>query len=121
MEKDAGETTSISSGFGSVSNTSVFFYMNTARCQSWKVASGSGSRDTILGVLIRHWITKKTPQQFYQEGLCNITPQENPSISLSQKNPRVPKVLVPPLQVLEASSLRSKKLSNLALLNQNLA
>jgi hypothetical protein len=121
MERDAGETTSISSGFASVSNTSVFFYMNTARCQSWKVASGSGSRDTILGVLIRHWITKKTPQQFYQEGLCNITPQENSSISLSQKNPRVPKVLVPPLQVLEASSLRSKKLSNLALLNQKLA
>ena len=66
-------------------------------------------------------LDNKTPQQFYQEGLRNITPQENSSISLSQKNPRAPKVLVPPLQVLESSSLRSEVLSNLALHNQNLA
>lgn len=49
-------------------------------------------------------LKNKTPQEFYQEGLCNIAP----------------KILVAPLQVVEASSLRSENRSNLALHTQNL-
>ena len=49
-------------------------------------------------------LENKTPQEFYQEGLCNIAP----------------KILVAPLQVVEASSLRSENLSNLAVHTQNL-
>ena len=58
----------------------------------------------------------QTPDQFYQEGLNKEKPQEIlNSPSLPQKNQNTPKVLVTPLQVLEATSLRSEALSNLPL------
>ena len=63
----------------------------------------------------------KTPHQFYQEGLNKSEVREQLTSLASASGGRAPKVLDAPLQVLEASSLRSEKLSNLALLNQNLA
>ncbi len=55
----------------------------------------------------------KTPQQFYQEGLHKKELQEQSTALTSSTEARAPKVLDAPLQVLEASSLRSEKLSNL--------
>lgn len=63
----------------------------------------------------------KTPHQFYQEGLNKSEVREQLTSLASASGGRSPKVLDAPLQVLEASSIRSEKLSSLALLNQNLA
>ena len=58
----------------------------------------------------------QTPDQFYQEGLNKEKHQEKlNSPSLPQKNQNTPKVLVTPIQVFEASSLRSSNPSNLPL------
>lgn len=62
----------------------------------------------------------QTPDRFYQEGLNKEKLQETSEPFCPQKNQRAPKVLVTPLQVLEATSLRSEALSNLAFHNQNL-
>lgn len=58
----------------------------------------------------------QTPDQFYKEGLNKEKHQEKlNSLSLPQKNQNIPKVLVTPIQVFEASSFRSSNPSNLPL------
>jgi hypothetical protein len=62
----------------------------------------------------------KTPHQFYQEGLSKVG-IEQVNVLASSCRSSAPKVLDAPLQVFEASSLRSSDLSNLPLHIQNLA
>jgi len=63
----------------------------------------------------------KTPEQFYEEGLSKVGIQEQVNVLTLPCTSSAPKVLDAPLQVFEASSLRSEGLSNLPLHIQNLA